>query len=346
MYEYKYKIDKDGDYKTVNIEDLKKHAKVIDDYYKVNGVLSITPEFIDCKDIVIDNSFNIAQSGGNTPQEIGVYTQIFNEERFDPFKDCLPIVYKTSDGKYKTIGGFKRILGKQRSNKSLDPMIPVLVITFDSVKEKSAIIDLNSIENSKSDFNNPKKKNRDLESLGRSLNAKLEEGFGKDVTNANEKQIDAALKDLKVSKEGFTRKQVTDAARKLRGAKVPEPLSTDEIINEAENQLRSQYPNAHFVAYSVKGKAISSKDRLYHFLSGMNEAQSLESDACIFIVQHIGVNTHKEKLHNKQYLQFENSDNNTPNYVAKLFDKISGFDASFKVKPIFGVINDSKITLQ
>ena len=78
----------------------------------------------------------------------------------------------------------------------------------------------------------------------------------------------------------------------------------------------------------------------------MNEAQTGEFDTCIFIVQHTGVNTHKEKLHNKQYLQFENSDNNTPNYVSKLFDRISGFDASFKVKPIFVVINDHKITLQ
>jgi len=346
MYEYKYKIDKNGDYKTVNIEDLKRHAKILYDYYEVNGVLSITPEFIDCKDIVIDNSINIAQAGGNTPQEIGVYTQIFNEERFDPFKDCLPLVYKTPDGKYKTIGGYKRVMGKQRSNKSLDPMIPVLVITFDSVKEKKAIGVLNSIENAKSDFNNPKKKNRDLDSLGRSLNHLLKESFGIDITNANEKQIEAVLSELKVSKEGFTRKQVTDAALKLMGATVPEPLSTDEILIEAENQLKSQYPNAHFVAYSVKGKAISLKDRLYHFLSGMNEAQTGEFDTCIFIVQHTGVNTHKEKLYNKQYLQFENSDNNTPNYVAKLFDKISGFDASFKVKPIFGVINDNKITLQ
>ena len=126
------------------------------------------------------------------------------------------------------------------------------------------------------------------------------------------------------------------------GAKVPEPLSTDEILIEAENQLKSKYPNAHFVAYSVKGKAIALQDRLEKFLTGMNEAQTGEFDTCIFIVQHTGVNTHKEKLHNKQYLQFENSDNNTPNYVAKLLKDKSDYN----VKPIFGVINDNKITLQ
>ena len=345
MYEYKYKIDL-GEYKSITLEELQKHAQVRDDYYKVDGVLSVTPEFVDSKNITIDNSINIAQAGGNTPQEIGQYTQIFNEERFDPFLDYNPLVYKTPDGKYKTVGGYKRVMGKQRANKSLDPMIPVLVVTFDSVKEQEAIIALNSIENAKSDFNNPKKKNRDLDSLGRSLNALIKETFGVDIINAKENQIEAALSVLKVSKEGFTKKQVTDAALKLMGAKVPEPLSTDEILIEAENQLKSKYPNAHFVAYSVKGKAIALQDRLEKFLTGMNEAQTGEFDTCIFIVQHTGVNTHKEKLHNKQYLQFENSDNNTPNYVSKLFDRISGFDASFKVKPIFGVINDNKITLQ
>ena len=172
MYEYKYKIDL-GNYKSITLEELQKHAHVRDDYYKVDGVLSVTPEFVDSKNIVIDNSINIAQAGGNTPQEIGQYTQIFNEERFNPLQDYNPLVYKTPDGKYKTIGGYKRVMGKQRSNKSLDPMIPVLVITFDTVKEKKAIIALNSIENAKSDFNNPKKKNRDLDSLGRSLNALL-----------------------------------------------------------------------------------------------------------------------------------------------------------------------------
>ena len=345
MYEYKYKIDL-GDYKSITLEDLQKHAKVRDDYYKVDGVLSITPEFIDCKDIAIDNSINIAQAGGNTPQEIGQYTQIFNEERFDPFLDYLPLVYKipalTPGDRYKTVGGYKRVMGKQRANKSLDPMIPVLVVTFDSVKEQEAIIALNSIENAKSDFNNPKKKNRDLDSLGRSLNALIKETFGVDILNAKENQIEAALSVLKVSKEGFTKKQVTDAALKLMGAKVPEPLSTDEILIEAENQLKSKYPNAHFVAYSVKGKAIALQDRLEKFLTGMNEAQTGEFDTCIFIVQHTGVNTHKEKLHNKQYLQFENSDNNTPNYVAKLLKDKSDYN----VKPIFGVINDNKITLQ
>ena len=43
----------------------------------------------------------------------------------------------------------------------------------------------------------------------------------------------------------------------------------------------------------------------------MNEAQTGGYDTCIFIVQHTGVNTHKEKIHNNQYLQFENSDNST-----------------------------------
>ena len=211
MYEYKYKIDL-GDYKRITLEELQKHAQVRDDYYKVDGVLSVTPEFVDSKNITIDNSINIAQAGGNTPQEIGQYTQIFNEERFNPLQDYNPLVYKTPDGKYKTIGGYKRVMGKQRSNKSLDPMIPVLVVTFDSVKEQEAIIALNSIENAKSDFNNPKKKNRDLDSLGRSLNALIKETFGVDIINAKENQIEAALSVLKVSKEGFTKKQVTDAA--------------------------------------------------------------------------------------------------------------------------------------
>jgi len=341
MYEYKYKIDL-GDYKSITLEELQKHAHVRDDYYKVDGVLSVTPEFVDNKNITIDNSINIAQAGGNTPQEIGQYTQIFNEERFNPLQDYNPLVYKTPDGKYKTIGGYKRVMGKQRSNKSLDPMIPVLVVTFDSVKEKKAIITLNSIENAKSDFNNPKKKNRDLDSLGRSLNASIKESFGVDITKANENQIEVALDPLKVSKEGFTRKQVTDAAQKLLGAKVPEPLTADEIIDQAEKQLRSQYPKAFFVAYSVKGKMKAFQDRLEKFLTGMNEAQTAGYDTCIFIVQHTGVNWIKEQVHNKQYLEFENSSDNTANYVAKLFKDKSDFN----VKPIFGVINDNKITLQ
>ena len=341
MYKYKYKIDL-GDYKSITLEDLQKHAKVRDDYYNVDGVLSITAEFVDCKNIIIDNSINIAQAGGNTPQEIGQYTQIFNEERFDPFLDYNPLVYKTPDGKYKTVGGYKRVMGKQRSNKSLDPMIPVLVVTFDSVKEQEAIIALNSIENAKSDFNNPKKKNRDLDSLGRSLNALIKETFGVDILDANIGQVEAALNVLKVSKEGFTRKQVTDAAQKLLGAKVPEPLTADEIIDQAEKQLRSQYPKAFFVAYSVKGKMKAFQDRLEKFLTGMNEAQTAGYDTCIFIVQHTGVNWIKEQVHNKQYLEFENSSDNTANYVAKLFKDKSDFN----VKPIFGVINDNKITLQ
>ena len=341
MYEYKYKIDL-GNYKSITLEELQKHAHVRDDYYKVDGVLSVTPEFVDSKNIVIDNSINIAQAGGNTPQEIGQYTQIFNEERFNPLQDYNPLVYKTPDGKYKTIGGYKRVMGKQRSNKSLDPMIPVLVVTFDSVKEKKAIITLNSIENAKSDFNNPKKKNRDLDSLGRSLNALLKESFGIDILDANVGQVEAALNVLKVSKEGFTRKQVTDAAQKLLGAKVPEPLTADEIIDQAEKQLRSQYPKAFFVAYSVKGKMKAFQDRLEKFLTGMNEAQTAGYDTCIFIVQHTGVNWIKEQVHNKQYLEFENSSDNTANYVAKLFKDKSDFN----VKPIFGVINDNKITLQ
>ena len=341
MYKYKYKIDL-GDYKSITLEDLRKHAQVRDDYYKVDGVLSVTPEFVDSKNIVIDNSINIAQAGGNTPQEIGQYTQIFNEERFNPLQDYNPLVYKTPDGKYKTIGGYKRVMGKQRSNKSLDPMIPVLVVTFDSVKEQEAIIALNSIENAKSDFNNPKKKNRDLDSLGRSLNALLKESFGIDILDANVGQVEAALNVLKVSKEGFTRKQVTDAAQKLLGAKVPEPLTADEIIDQAEKQLRSQYPKAFFVAYSVKGKMKAFQDRLEKFLTGMNEAQTGGYDTCIFIVQHTGVNWIKEQVHNKQYLEFENSSDNTANYVAKLFKDKSDFN----VKPIFGVINDHKITLQ
>jgi len=341
MYEYQYKIDQ-GDYKSITLEDLKKHAKVRNDYYETDGVLSITPEFVDSRKIVINNKFNIAQAGGNLPTEIGVYTQIFNETRFDPLKDYNPLVYKTPDGNYTTIGGYKRVMGKQRSNKTLDPMIPVLVVTFDLAKENKAIPTLNSIENAKEDFDNPKKKNRDLDSLGRSLNHLVKESFGVDIINAKEKQIEAVLSELKVSKENFTRKQVTDAALKLMGAKVPEPLSTDEIVTEAEKQLRSQYPNAHFIAYSALNKAIALKDRLYHFLSGMNEAQTGGYDTCIFIVQHTGVNTNKEKIYNNQYLQFENSDNNTANYVAKLFkDKLD-----YNVKPIFGVINDSKITLQ
>lgn len=341
MYEYQYKIDQ-GDYKSITLEDLQKHAKIRNDYYETDGVLSITPEFVDSRNVVIDNTINIAQAGGNTPTEIGVYTQVFNEERFDPLKDYNPLVYKTPDGNYKTIGGYKRVMGKQRSNKTLDPMIPVLIVTFDLVKEKKAIGLLNSIENAKKDFINPKKKSRDLDSLGRSLNHLVKESFGTDITNTNEKQIEAVLSELKVSKEGYTRKQVTDAALKLMGAKVPEPLSTDEILIEAENQLKSQYTNAHFVAYSVKGKAIAREDRLEKFLTGMNEAQTGEFDTCIFIVQHTGVNTHKEKLYNKQYLQFENSDNNTSNYVANLLKNKSDYN----VKPIFGVINDSKITLQ
>ena len=85
MYEYKYKIDL-VNYKSITLEELQKHAQVRDDYYKVDGVLSVTPEFVDSKNIVIDNSINIAQAGGNTPQEIGQYTQIFNEERFNPLQ--------------------------------------------------------------------------------------------------------------------------------------------------------------------------------------------------------------------------------------------------------------------
>ena len=170
----------------------------------------------------------------------------------------------------------------------------------------------------------------------------LKESFGIDILDANVGQVEAALNVLKVSKEGFTRKQVADAAQKLLGAKVPEPLSTDEIIIEAENQLKSKYPNAYFVAYSVKGKAIAFQDRLEKFLTGMNEAQTAGYDTCIFIVQHTGVNWNKEKVHNKQYLEFENSNDNTANYVAKLFKDKSDYN----VKPIFGVINDNKITLQ
>ena len=46
MYKYQYKIDQ-GDYKSITLEDLKKHAKVRNDYYETDGVLSVTPEFVE-----------------------------------------------------------------------------------------------------------------------------------------------------------------------------------------------------------------------------------------------------------------------------------------------------------
>ena len=247
QFEFVYYVDNEKKIKrTCDLATLQKLAIIRSDYW-VDGVMDIKPEFVDVNNIEIDPSLNIAQAGGNTPQEIGQYTNVFDEELFQPFLDGLPLVRKNEDGSYTTIGGYKRILGKKRSQRKdeISPNVPVLVVTFDKEKEAKAILTLNSIENSPTNTKKPAKKYRSKESLARSLNAMLEQdGLDINDENMSDAVLDGYLAPLKVSYENLTRKQISDEAKRLKGAYVPEPLTSDEIVQEMDRQLRKFYPNA------------------------------------------------------------------------------------------------------
>lgn len=344
QFEFVYYVDNEKKIKrTCDLATLQKLAIIRSDYW-VDGVMDIKPEFVDVNNIEIDPSLNIAQAGGNTPQEIGQYTNVFDEELFQPFLDGLPLVRKNEDGSYTTIGGYKRILGKKRSQRKdeISPNVPVLVVTFDKEKEAKAILTLNSIENSPTNTKKPAKKYRSKESLARSLNAMLEQdGLDINDENMSDAVLDGYLAPLKVSYENLTRKQISDEAKRLKGAYVPEPLTSDEIVQEMDRQLRKFYPNALFVGYSVNKKAVAQQDRIEKFLNAVNDAVQVECDTVVTVVQHTGVSSVDELLNNKRYLTFEEGPNGTVKQFSNMF-----YNAELKVDAIFGVINDGKITLQ
>ena len=332
--------------KSVSKEDLSKHAitkDLLNDLVQEGLVEKYGFDILYADQITISPSDNVAQSTGNTPEQIKTYAKIFKDKRFSPFVDVLPMIIKQSDGSYLTSGGYKRVLGAQECSVKIGQKITIPVIVIDpasGIDIDELQLRVNVIENTRPPHKNPDKTSNTADTYANALIKELKDK-GICIKSLSTEDLRGVMKKYAVSRDGFKVGDIINIALQKSGVEVPIYTDTAESEDAVRKLLLEEYRldiDPVVKSYSANGEAIVRRDRWGHYIESVKSAVLHNKSHVFIVVQHTGVTPDQAKEFNEQYLEFEREGGT---FKDMYFGKE---DQTPPVPVIFGVINNGIVT--